>query len=86
MHFLAMEWLPEANGSTFDQMAVETLLRGCNDKKTAHLAMEKNSKSIYKTLKYVKAAVNNRKALFGSRANYHTRRVISHDEFVGPTT
>lgn len=39
-----------------------------------------------KALKYVKAAVNNRKALFGSRANYHTRRVSFQDEYVGPTT
>lgn len=44
MHFLAMEWLPEANDSTFDQMAVEAFLRGCKDKETDHLAMEKNPK------------------------------------------
>lgn len=79
MHFLAMEGLPEANDSTVDQMAVETFLSGCKDKKSSHLAMEKNPKSIYKALKYVKAAVNNRKALFGSRANYHTRRVSFQD-------
>lgn len=48
--------------------------------------MEKNPKSIYKALKYVKAAVNNRKALSGSRANYYTRRVSFQDEYVGPKT
>lgn len=86
MHFLAMEGLSEANDSTVDQMAVETFLRGCKDKEAAHLAMENNPNIIYKALKYVKAAVNNRKALFGSRANYHTRSVSFQDEFVGPTT
>lgn len=86
MHFLAMEALPEANDSTVNQTGVEAFLRGCKDKEAAHLAMEKNPKMIYKALKYVKAVVNNRKALFGSRANYHTRRVSFQDEFVGPTT
>lgn len=86
VHFLAMEGLPKANDSTVDQMAVEAFLRGCKDKEAAHLAMEMNPKSIYKALKYVKSAVNNRKALFGSRANYHTRRVSFQDEYVGPTT
>lgn len=66
-------------------MAVEAFLRRCKDKEAAHLAMEKKPKSIYKALKYVKAAVNNHKALFGSRANYHTRRVSFKDEFFGPT-
>lgn len=56
-----MEGLPEA----IDQILVEAFLRGCKDKEAAHLAMEKNPKSINKAFKYVKAAVNNRKVLFG---------------------
>jgi hypothetical protein len=48
--------------------------------------MENNPKSIYKALKYVRAAVNNRKALFGSKANYSTRLVSFQDDCIEPAT
>ena len=80
VQFLCMDGHPEAREETIDQIAVEAFLRGCRDKDAAKSAMEKNPRSIYKALKYVKASQNNQQALFGNRSTYSTRQVTFADE------
>jgi len=86
VHFLAMDGLPGALEETIDQIAVETFLRACRDKEAANIVMDKNPKSVYKALQYVKEAVNNRKGLYGSKPGFVTRQVtFAEDEIEGST-
>ena len=78
-----MDGHPGAKEDTINQMAVESFLRGCKDKEAARCAMDKNPKTVYKALKYVKAAINNQKALFGSKPNYVARQVTFADDVKG---
>ena len=48
VHFLAINAFPGAESSTIHQMATETFLRGCKERKAAELAMQKDPVTIYK--------------------------------------
>ncbi|OWF49634.1 hypothetical protein KP79_PYT01029 [Mizuhopecten yessoensis] len=46
----------------------------------AQRAKEKNSKTVHKALKYIKASVANQRALFGSRAPHCPSRQVEFAE------
>ena len=86
VHFMAMEGHPGAKDKTINQIAVESFLRGCKDRESAHSAMDKNHSSVYDALEFVKTAINNKKALYGTKYNppVHVRHVTfqsdDHDD------
>ena len=80
VHFLAMDGYPGARETTIHQMAIEAFLRGCRDKDAARVAMDKEPRDVYKALKYVKTAVQNNRALFGTGTRPAVRQVSFADD------
>ena len=70
---------PKANKRTKRELAVEAFLKGCKDKEAASRAMEKNPKSVPKAVSKVKEAVNNRRALYGSKSTYSSARQVTFE-------
>ncbi len=79
VHFLAMDGHPEAGESTQQQIAVESFLIGCKEKRAAEVVMEREPKTIYEAQIMVKTNVNNHKALFGTRANTQRQVAFAKD-------
>lgn len=65
VHFLALKGLPGANPDTLHQIAVESFLIGCKDKRAAEVVMGKEPATIFEALHMVKASASNHKALLG---------------------
>ena len=66
---------PGAREKTLHRLSVEVFLKGCREKEAAQKAMDKEPNNVQKALKYVKRAINNRKALFGSKPLHSARQV-----------
>jgi hypothetical protein len=79
VHLKVIRGHPQANQDTVEQMAVESFLKGCKNKEAAASAMDKNPKSVYAAVKKVKAAINNRKALYGTKASFSSKKVSFAD-------
>lgn len=77
---MAMDAHPEAREETTERIAVESFLKGCRDNEAAQSAMNKDPTSINKASMYMKDAINNRTALFGSKPSFQTRQVSFADE------
>ena len=75
VHLKVIRGHPQANHDTIEQMAVEAFLKGCKNKEAAASAMDKNPRTIYEAQKKVKTAINNRKALYGTKASFSSRQV-----------
>lgn len=78
--FLADGWTFRSQWQHCRSNGSRYLSKRMQRQKSYTLAMEKNPKSIYKALMCVKAGVNNRKTLLGTRSNYFTRHVSFQDE------
>ena len=77
VNFLVMDGYPGAREKTIEQISVEHFLRGLLDKRAAAVAMDKNPKRLHKAIKYVKDAVNNRKAIYGKLQGHAAIKKVS---------
>jgi hypothetical protein len=76
---------PGAREKTLHRLSAEVFLKGCREKDAAQKAMDKEPKDTQKALKYVKRAVNNRTALFGTKSVHATRQVTFADDDRSPS-
>lgn len=67
VYFLALDSYGSCKGYMIEEIATETFLRGCRDKEAAMMAMDREPTTLQKTVKYVKTAIANHRALYGTR-------------------
>ena len=63
---MATDRYSEATEDIVELMAVDAFLNGCNDKKAAIAAMDKNPSRIDQALQCAKSSIHNQKVLFGN--------------------
>jgi hypothetical protein len=80
VHFLTLEGHPDANQATLQQIAVESFLVGCKDKRAAETVMEKDPKNIFDAQDQMKAAINNHRAIFGTRTPMQATRQVTFSD------
>ncbi|CAC5423882.1 unnamed protein product [Mytilus coruscus] len=61
------------NNDIIDQIGTEAFLRGCQQKETARIVIEKNPRAINEALKWIKSSLVNQKAIYGARKSYSGR-------------
>jgi hypothetical protein len=66
---------PKANRQTTNEIETETFLKSCKNKEAARIVMDKEPKNIEKAVKEMKKAIDNHRALFGTRSPHMSRQV-----------
>ena len=69
VYFLALDGYESCEGNMLEEIATETFLRGCRDKEAAMKAMDREPATLQKAVKYVRTAIANHRAVYGSRGN-----------------
>jgi hypothetical protein len=81
VYFLALDGYESCEGNMIEEIAIETFLRGCRDKEAAMKAMDREPTTLQKAVKYVKTAIANHRALYGTRGSskvvFYSQRHVS---------
>lgn len=67
VYFLALDGYESCEENMIEEIATETFLRGCRDKEATMMTMDKEPTTLQKAVKYVKTAIANHRALYGTR-------------------
>lgn len=67
VYFLVLDGYESCEGNMIEEIATETFLLGCRDKEAAMMAMDREPTTMQKAVKYVKNAIANYRALYGTR-------------------
>jgi hypothetical protein len=73
VYFLALDSYESCEGNVLEEIATETFLRGWRDKEAAMKAMDRELAALQKAVQYVRTAIANHRAVYGSRGS--TRQV-----------
>jgi hypothetical protein len=72
VYFLVLDGYQSCEGNVLEEIATETFLRGCQDKEAAMKAMDREPATLQKAIKYMRTAIANHRAVYGSRASTRT--------------
>lgn len=90
VYFLALDGYENCEGNMIEEISMETFLRGCRDKEAAMKAMDREPTTLQKAVRYVKTAIANHRALYGSRgtsgATAYSQRQVSFPSREGSPT
>lgn len=79
-HELAVDGYPDTPDKFVETLAADAFLRGCNDKRAALIAMDKNPESLDQAIQFVRSAVANQKVIMGGRRSEVKRVTFSNQD------